>query len=1280
MRPIKWLIAENVSNHLFALICMSHLISVPISAITALSAERAVELLTAVLHAEAGYARLSPATITISKRLTVADGGIDAEINPPSEAQIPTDCFFTAELTGIQLKSGASFKPWTESSIRGELINSAGALFAEVQRLVDRRGRYLVVCTGHDLTPQQRNDSRECIARVLSSVGVADYDGLIEVLGASQVAAFAERYPGTAALLILDVIQEAWVLDEWDRDAHMANAFLPASAQAELIQQIRAGIEGDAHHIRVLGEPGLGKTRMVLEALRVPQIAPSVLYLRHGSKFGQTTLFRQLLKVRWSTPLVIVLDDLPEAEMSDIWRHLKTRCGAIRLVTLDHGHDEGSDEGILRLEAPRLPDETIRTILASRIGESRELDRWVPICEGSPRVAHAVAENLQANPEDLLRAPATVPLWTRFLHGYGAQDDGASRQLECVAHHLALFSRFGYEDPVAEEAEYICELVQKVDPTIGWARFQEIVQELRARRVLQGSRTLFFVPKALHIHLWKQFWSKYGRGFDFVQTFQTMPPSLHAWFLNKFRFASGREAASVIYDILKPEGIFFDRSVLTSATGSRFLSTLAEASPSAVLRLLEATVAKWSDEDLAAFKSDRQNFVWTLEKLAVWPQYTVRALSVLARLAVNENATNSNNATGTFVDLFRIGPEVAATEASPGNRLPALLPLLRGHSEAGRLLALKALAAALDTHGLGYRTVGPEYQGLKQRAKLWVPETYDAWWQAHFLYFTTLIEETASWPGNLRSQVCAVLLDAVGHQVRVPPCTELAFNTLEALTVDVAMSASKLNQFFWHWQEYKEDDQHQEIATRLRRLSRQFIRRDLVSRVQRYVVDVEWLDWEEDYRERNGQPPSHAKALVRAIARRVAAAPDRLDEILGLLTPSVQSPAVGYFGEQLAMCDTEAALLNPLAQAAERGLHGACLHGYLMGLKARETARYEAWMATMLCTRATAKLGAEMALRGQHRDEVFGRCLDALEAGWIDPGLFGALRFGRAIETIPPQQLERLARLLIERDSSETLQLLIGLLDSIPADHPAPCSSESIFSTLSRTMPGERDRGQFQGYTWKRVASRFVKSDPSYAIWLLDSILTAMGEQYRLSYDQYVASLARELAKEDPEAAWLAISKQFEATLPKWRSDLCNWLKGGIHAFDAAAPSGAISDLPEESILAWIERDPGARAALIAHAALATLDPEFGGRLTQALLERFGEIDGVRSGISAAFHSGAWSGPASQHYKKQRETLRRWLGLGLEYPVTQWIELEIEQLDRQIDREEIQEERDRFDG
>lgn len=189
----------------------------------------------------------------------------------------------------------------------------------------------------------------------------------------------------------------------------------------------------------------------------------------------------------------------------------------------------------------------------------------------------------------------------------------------------------------------------------------------------------------------------------------------------------------------------------------------------------------------------------------------------------------------------------------------------------------------------------------------------------------------------------------------------------------------------------------------------------------------------------------------------------------------------------------------------------------------------------------------------------------------------------------------------------------------------------------------------------------------------------AMGEVYELSYDHNIETVSKSLVSIDPEGAWQVIARQFETTLPKWRSDLCGWLEGGILSFGEGAPRGPIADLPESSILNWIDSDPGERAALVAHAAPPSLDDDRGGALTRQLLTRYGYIEGVCAGISASFHSGSWTGPTSQYLKRKRDTLRRWLSAGFAFEVTQWIELEIERIDRDIQREEINEERDRFE-
>lgn len=1258
---------------------MNSLWKVPTSSVISLSPERAVSIVRAILRSECAYLKLGPSALTISEKLMTPDGGIDAEVSTPKEHKIPEDCLFQSNLTGFQIKSGTAFKPWKQDSIRKELLNKKGELCPEVTRLIQRQGDYSLICTGHDLTPKQRNDSGVNIASVFTESGFEEYDGKINVLGASQIAEFAERYPGTASLLSTDPIQEAWTLDEWRHDAHMTNVFEESPEQADIISHIRTSLRGDVKHIRILGEAGLGKTRIVLEALKDETFAPYVLYIQHGSQFGQTNLFRQLLKSGYDKPLILVIDELPERDLSDVWRHLKPRCGYLKIISMDHGRDEARDEEIDRLNVPYLPDDTIRKILANGIGESPELNRWVNICEGSPRVAQAVADNLSANPSDLLQPPATIPIWARFLHGYDSRDEASGRQIDCVAQHLALFSRFGYEAPVEEEATYIAELICNADPTIGWARFQEIVQNLRARRVLQGSRTLFFVPKALHIYLWKQYWDRYGRGFNFTQTFASMPESLHAWFMNMFKYAGEANTAHVINDILRLDGIFSQNEVLTSEKGSQFLSILAEANPSAVLKLLEATIGKWSDDEILRLSENRQQFVWTLEKIAVWTPYTVKAMQLLIRLAANENSDYSNNSTGTLLSLFHIGPEWAATESSPETRLPALLTLLRSNNDTEKCLGLKAAEAALDSRGMGFRIVGPEYQGLKERAKLWMPETYGNLWQSSFVYFETIVNETRDWPSTLRPKICNTLLVAVEMQILTPPCTELAFQTLDTLVNDSAMSPEKMNSFFWYWKEYRDNGEHPEITKRLQLLERRYTRRDLVSRFHRYVLDVDWIEWDDGYRTPRGKTKSRAKDLVRALAHRISRHPDKLDEVHHLLTPTKGTPALSFFGEQLAKNDTGRVLLPMLISITLDAKHQTCLYGYLSEVKKDNHDLYMSTIDTFLASKNSAWLGTDIALSSDYNDKLFTKCLDVLSKNWVPPQQFRALRYGKLIEHVPNEKLVTLFHLLIEHEPEETLYILVDLLDSISFNESSPVNSAFVFEVISKAAPGEEVRDVMSNHHWKNVCQKLVQWDNNYASPLLDVLLTKMRETYRLSYDSYVQPLANELVQANPAAAWVIVKAHFEAFLPKWRFDLVNWLKGGLGAFDEKTPIGVIADLPLSDILNWIDEDPESRAGIIAHAAPRTLDDINGGNLTRELLHKYGHLDDVQSGISASFHSGGWTGPASTYLKQKREMFRLWLGAGFEAEVTQWIENEIEYLDRSIEREEIREERSRFD-
>ena len=148
------------------------------------------------------------------------------------------------------------------------------------------------------------------------------------------------------------------------------------------------------------------------------------------------------------------------------------------------------------------------------------------------------------------------------------------------------------------------------------------------------------------------------------------------------------------------------------------------------------------------------------------------------------------------------------------------------------------------------------------------------------------------------------------------------------------------------------------------------------------------------------------------------------------------------------------------------------------------------------------------------------------------------------------------------------------------------------------------------------------------------------------------------------------------SSAPEWREDILNWLKGGFGSFDEKHVVPPIAEFPPQLILDWIEHDPEERAAMIAHCAPDSLDDEFGGALTRALLANYRNLDGVVSRIHWNFHSGCRHGPRSQHLRAMRDQFRNWLGKDFDAYVRSWIDEEIVYLDREIEAAEISEERE----
>ena len=303
---------------------MNTIFSIDSAVLGRLNAVSATRTFRNLLWCEAWRHGLSPHKLVISLRTNVSDGGIDARVDGP----LTVDSILVRGTTFFQVKAGKAFKPWQQSFLKKELFSSSKAepsrdtLAPGIRACLQSRGRYVLVTFGHDLTPEQHTKAKETLKGCSKRVATRIHRSMCWDKGSSSLLCAASLH-SLLELLGRDK-QSLQSFDSWKARDDMTPALQLAPAQAEVITTIRKTLkESDYQHVRVIGEPGIGKTRLVLEALSTEDLAPMVLYSPHAEDFQRSQLFNELLRGDLHYHATVVIDECAEKERASIWGVLK---------------------------------------------------------------------------------------------------------------------------------------------------------------------------------------------------------------------------------------------------------------------------------------------------------------------------------------------------------------------------------------------------------------------------------------------------------------------------------------------------------------------------------------------------------------------------------------------------------------------------------------------------------------------------------------------------------------------------------------------------------------------------------------------------------------------------------------------------------------------------------------------------------------------------------------------------------------------------------------------
>ncbi len=487
-----------------------------------LKPEEAVNLFRELLWAEASRIGIPLSKINVSSWINIPDGGVDASVDT-SSALVPSN-FIMDGFNGYQIKTGSTFLPWQRSQIQKELFDdrppTSQNLRNRVKECLDKNGTYILVCFGQDLIDKQRQSAIGNLEYCFKECGYQNPQ--VDVWGLNNLISFLRPFPALALRTNRHFSGIFETHQEWATHEEMRKGFVPGERQEEIILKLRTELRHSESpvHIRVWGEAGIGKTRLVLEAMNTDDLRPLVIYCA-ASRFRDSNLMTEIMRGEFHA--ILILDECDPGTRAYIWDRLLCHSPRVKLVSIYNERDDSS--GISYFDVPPLGEAQISLIIQGYGIPKDQADRWARECSGSPRVAHVFGWNLSNNEVDLLKPPGTVDIWERYIVGPDDPSSEEVRQRRTALRYIALFKRFGYGQPVVAEAKAVAQLVQRADPQITWPRFQEIVRSLKNRRYLQGENTLYITPKPFHIKLWIDWWDTYGEGFS-LDDLTSFPPAL----------------------------------------------------------------------------------------------------------------------------------------------------------------------------------------------------------------------------------------------------------------------------------------------------------------------------------------------------------------------------------------------------------------------------------------------------------------------------------------------------------------------------------------------------------------------------------------------------------------------------------------------------------------------------------------------------------------------------------------------------------------------------------
>ncbi len=1156
-----------------------------------------VDLMNHLLSAEADKIGIPPNKVRTSLRINDPDAGVDAEI--VGQEGLGERRWIPSGLSIWQFKSGGI----SPGDIKPEFDKTG------VQEAVHKGGTYCFV-VGRDYVPTDKNSREEVLNKCFQGISLTPK---YRFFTAGDIARWASEHLAITLLSHFErQIGDLMRFETWADDPKHQIPFQPEERRTQIINKIKEMIQNGSqlYSVRIEGLAGVGKTRLAMESLRIPNLTERVLYAIFPSEILPG--FFSWVEHNPHVNLILVVDEC-DANSAQRLSQQTERCqGRIKLITIAQSTrprlPPSLPEGIFILE--QLSEEVLEKIIKGINPDipPEAINFIINVSSGYVKLATELTKSYLKNPalvsaKDMAREYNVQKILENLI-----PEENKRKGMKAIS----LLTRVGWEGDLAPEGQALASFMN-----IEWGELQDIIEEMRKTGlVVKQGRYRYVTPHLLGIWLASEVWD--ARGDAILELIDNLPTveSKRKLLERLADLGDNERAQQVVGKLLSEEGIFPDLKALDSAKRSQIFSILAESHPKAGLSTLERILIDIPRDKLLMFKAGRREIVWTLEKLAWLPETFFGAARILLALAEAENESFANNATGIWAGLFRTHLGGTAVPAIERHKL--IKETMESESVERRILAIKGIDAALSVHESRMES------GELQRGRLvppeWHPRTLEEEINVRKSALELLDVSLKDQDERVSNEARKVLLESALRLFSRGMAEEM-LDRLEQLDAKTYKQKFDLRSTIERILEYEKSTLTEELKNRIEKFKASIIGDTFRDRLRRWVGPRTHKDWSEEGRQ-------NIEKQIAALAQEAYKNPDLLLKEINWLASEEAENAL-FFTRNLGQIDKSKKLLPEFVKVARQKKGIIMLSGYLIG---RADDAEKAWREDLLDNWAIEPDLADAVLdatwRGSPSSRGAKRLLSLIENKKLDPKSLRVLIFGAWTDTLPSDIIIEIISHLIKTNEPLAVEAALSMMHSWIKEHPEKLAGISSVTWQLIECPVALGGGTMMSYHWGKIAEYFADEDP---IRIVKAILKAYSKAEQvIMRDDVGIKLLEKATNKSPETVWEEVSK----ILLK---------KGDIRAFRLSfALRGWYGNLFDaDFLIEWAKKHPDSSPSIVAN--IASVGGIKLNELTRSLLINFPKNKVVGARLRGSFLSGTFGGSEVSWFEGKLKNVKSWM-------------------------------------